>query len=71
MGLSPKDMENAIIKNLPEKTGKSIDEWIKFLVVNKSHADKKEIKIYLKEKHKIGHFQAQTIVKYFFEQKTK
>ena len=46
MGLSPKDMENAIIKNLPEKTGKSIDEWIKFLVVNKSHADKKEIKIY-------------------------
>ena len=68
MGLSPKEMENAIIKNLLEKTGKSIDEWLRVLL-EENLPDKKEMKSCLKEKHKVGHFQAQTIVKLFLEQK--
>jgi CHAD domain-containing protein len=67
MGLSPSEMEQAIVKNLPEKTGKSLEEWFKVLDDEKQ-SDKKEMKACLKEKYKVGHFQAQTIVKYFLEQ---
>jgi hypothetical protein len=66
MGLSPKEMEDAIIKNLQDKTGKSINEWIKVLS-EENLSSKKEMKLYLKEKHIIGHFQAQTIVKLFLK----
>ena len=55
MGLSPQEMENAIVKNLSEKTGKSMDEWFEVLV-NENLTDKKEMKACLKEKYKIGHF---------------
>jgi len=62
MGLSPKEMENAIIKNLPEKTGKSMEEWIE-LLLNENLSSKKEMNEFLKEKYNVGHFQAQTILK--------
>ena len=68
MGLSPKEMENAIVKNLPEKTEKSIDQWLK-LLLNENLSSKKEMNACLKEKYKVGHFQAQTIVKMFLDQK--
>ena len=68
MGLSPKDMENAIVKNLSEKTGKSMAEWQKVLL-EENLPDKKEMKACLKEKYKVGHFQAQTIIKFFLDQK--
>jgi len=42
MGLSPKEMEDAIIKNLQEKTGKSINEWLKVLS-EENLSNKKEI----------------------------
>ncbi len=64
MGLSPQEMEDAIIKNLPKNTGKSIDEWLK-LLSEENLSNQKEMKSFLKEKHKIGHFQAQAIVKLF------
>jgi hypothetical protein len=70
MGLSPKEMENAIVKNLPEKTGKSMDEWIRVLL-EENNPSKNEMKECLKEKYKVGHFQAQTIVKFFLEQKAE
>jgi len=44
-----------------------LEEWFKVLDGEK-HSDKKEMKACLKEKYKVGHFQAQTIVKYFLEQ---
>jgi len=66
MGLSPKEMEAAIIKNLRDNTGKSIDEWLKVLS-EENFSNKKEMKLCLKEKYKIGHFQAQTIVKLYLE----
>jgi hypothetical protein len=67
MGLSPQEMENAIVKNLKEKTGKTLDEWIA-LLADENLSDKKEMTAFLKEKHKVGHFQAQTIVKLFLNQ---
>ena len=70
MGLSPTEMEDAIIKNLPEKTGKSMGEWL-IVLLEESLSSKKEMKACLKEKYKIGHFQAQTIVKFFLEQKAE
>ena len=66
MGLSPKEMEDAIIKNLQDKTGKSLNEWLKVLS-EENLSNKKEIKLYLNEKYNLGHFQAQTIVKLFLE----
>lgn len=70
MALSPKEMENAIVKNLPEKTGKSLDDWLDVLL-EENLSDTKQMKYCLKEKYKVGHFQAQTIVKFFIEQKTE
>ncbi len=70
MSLSPKEMEDAIIKNLPKKTGKSMDEWLSVLL-KENLSNKKEMKSCLKEKYKIGHFQAQTIMKFFLEQKAE
>ncbi len=70
MSLSPKEMEDAIIKNLPKKTGKSMDEWLSVLL-KENLSNKKEMKSCLKEKYKIGHFQAQTIMKLFLDQKAE
>jgi len=66
MTLSPKEMVKAIIKNLPEKTGKSLDQWIKVLA-KKKIATKKEQMVFLKETHGLGHFQAQTIIKEYLQ----
>ena len=68
MGLSPQEMEDAIVKNLREKTGKSVNEWL-IVLSEENFSNKKEMKSCLKEKYKIGHFQAQTIVKIFLKQK--
>lgn len=64
MALSPEEMEKAIIRNLPEKTGKSLEQWVKILGKAKL-PDKKSQMTLLKETHGVGHFQAQTIIKVF------
>lgn len=56
MGLSPKEMEITIIKNLPNNTGKSMDEWI-MVLLEENIPSKNEMKECLKEKYKVGHFQ--------------
>ncbi|MEM9545214.1 MAG: DUF5655 domain-containing protein [Bacteroidota bacterium] len=64
MALRPKQMGEAIIRNLKEKTGKSVEEWIEVL---KSEViqDKKEIISFLKTKNGLGHFQAQKVFEHF------
>lgn len=61
MALSAAQMQEAVIKNLPEKTGKSLDQWIKiargFNLSKNSDRLKK-----LKSEYGLGHVQAQTIV---------
>jgi len=64
--VKPEEMESAIVRNLREKTGRSLEEW--FAVLKDSgEEEKREMKIYLKEEYGVGHFQAQTIVKIYWE----
>ena len=48
MGLSPQEMDNAIVRNLSSKTGKSLEDWFEVLLKEKL-SDKKEMKACLKE----------------------
>ncbi len=62
--MKPEEMEAAMIRNLPEKTGKSLEEW--FAVLKDSGiTEKRDMKKHLKEDHGVGHFQTQTIVKFY------
>jgi hypothetical protein len=60
--MKPNKMENAITRNLPEKTGKSLDEWLAVLR-GSGLSEEHELKELLKKAHGVGHFQTQTIVK--------
>ncbi len=62
--MTPEEMEAAMIRNLPEKTGKSLEEW--FAVLKDSGlTEKRDMKKHLKEDYGVGHFQTQTIVKIY------
>ena len=57
MALGPKEMSEAIVRNLKAKTGKDINEWIT-VVQQSGHTEKKAITLFLKNECKLGHFQA-------------
>ena len=61
MGMTPEQMRKAIISNLPEKTGRDLEEWIKILE-SKGPEKRKDRIGWLKKEHGIGHGTAQTIV---------
>ena len=59
--MKPKEMEKSMIKNMLEKTGKPIDEWIQ--IVKKTEFDKHSEKVrYLKENYSLTHGYANLIV---------
>lgn len=61
MALSAAEMQEAVIRNLPEKTGKSLEEWIH--IANSFNLSKNsEILKKLKQDYSLGHVQAQTII---------
>ena len=60
--MDPKSMEKAMLKNMIEKTGKSINEWVS-IVNEQNFIDNKDIVKFLKEEHSVGHFYAHLIVK--------
>ena len=62
--MTPEEMEKAIIRNLQEKTGKSLEEWFHVLEAS-NFSEKGALKDALKTVHGVGHFQAQTIVKLY------
>ena len=62
--MKPEEMEAAMIRNLPEKTGKSLEGWCEVLRES-GLTEKRDMKKHLKEDHSVGHFQAQTIVKFY------
>ena len=62
--MTPSEMEKAIIDNLPEKTGRSLEEWLAVLRAS-GLSEKRELKEMLKKTHGVGHFQTQTIVKFY------
>ena len=60
--MDPKSMEKEMLKNMVEKTGESIKEWIS--IVNEIFfVENKDIVKFLKEEHSAGHFYAHLIVK--------
>lgn len=61
MALSAAQMQEAVINNLPEKTGKTLDEWIG-IAKEFSLSKKNDILKKLKSEYNLGHVQAQTIV---------
>ena len=61
MPKSPEEMWEAITRNLPEKTGKSLEEWI--IVLNKEGPEGHKNQVqWLKEIHGLGHYQATLVV---------
>ncbi|HJM67746.1 MAG TPA: DUF4287 domain-containing protein [Candidatus Thalassarchaeaceae archaeon] len=62
--MKPEEMEAAIVRNLVDKTGKSLEEWCAVLG-DSGLTEKRDMKKYLKESHGVGHFQAQTIIKFY------
>jgi len=64
--MDPKLMEQAMLKNMAIKTGRSLEEWTKIL---KTHNFLKKIELIdlLKNKYSVGHFYAQLILKEFFK----
>ena len=60
--MDPKSMEKAMLKNMIEKTGKPIKQWIS--IVNEyNFVENKDIVKFLKEEYSIGHFYAHLIAK--------
>ena len=64
--MDPKLMEQAMLKNMAIKTGRSLEEWTKIL---KTHNFLKKIELIdlLKNKYSVGHFYAQLILKEFIK----
>lgn len=60
MSLSPKAMMELIVRNLPQKTGKSLDQWVE-IVKRSAPASPKEKVDWLKATHGLGHITAQII----------
>ncbi len=64
--MKPEEMEKAIIRNLKDKTGRNMEEWFEVLKES-SLTEKRDMKKHLKENYGVGHFQAQTIVKFYLQ----
>ena len=60
--MDPKSMEKAMLKNMVEKTGKTLEEWIG-IVNEQNFVENKDIVKFLKEEHSVGHFYAHLITK--------
>ena len=61
MALSPQEMIQAIVANLPQKTGKSVEDWVKTLK-REGPKDLDKQADWLKKKRKLGTMTAQIIL---------
>lgn len=55
-------MRGAIIRNLPEKTGRSIEEWAELVRAEAPDGKRKDRVAWLQSEHGLGHTQASMIV---------
>jgi len=55
-------MRDAIIRNLPEKTGRSLEEWIAVLEAEGPEGERRDRVAWLKRQHGLGHVQAGLVV---------
>ena len=68
MALTPQQMSEAIIRNLKEKTEKTLEEWLE-IISETELKEKKEVTQFLKIEKNLGHFQAQVIFTEFKNKK--
>ena len=61
MPLTPQEMEAAVIRNLPAKTGRNLEEWVA-LVQAQAPVEKSSRMDWLKNTHGLGHIQAKIIL---------
>lgn len=62
MALSPAKMVEAILSNLEEKTGRSLEQWTR-LLKTKGPKDPKQWRDWLKSEHRVGHVTAGMIAR--------
>ncbi|HEX7582144.1 MAG TPA: DUF4287 domain-containing protein, partial [Gaiellaceae bacterium] len=62
MAKGPGDMREAIIRNLPAETGRSIRQWAELVRSTAPAGSRKERIAWLQREHALGHGQASTIV---------
>lgn len=60
MALSAREMGEAIIRNMKEKTGRSLEEWLA-MIPPEMAGDKQRVVAWLKDTHGVGHYQAVTV----------
>ena len=60
--MNPQEMEKAMMKNVLQKTGKGLADWVK-IVTTANLENKAKIVNFLKTKYSIGHFYAHLIAK--------
>ena len=53
-----------MIRNLPEKTGKTLEQWLRIASRAPVESDA-ELAAWLKQEHGLGHFQARLVVSEF------
>lgn len=63
MALSPAEMDAAVVRNLPTKTGRSLEDWHALLVTAGPFAKPAAAVAWLKAEHGLGHVTAQIIVR--------
>ncbi len=66
MAKSPDEMLASMIANFPEKTGKSLDEWIKLARATKL-AKHGQIVTHLKSEHSLGHGYANLVAQHVLQ----
>ena len=64
MAKSPAEMEAAILKNIPAKTGKTLEQWVA-IIKKEGPKDAKELRNWLKEEKGLGHGQAGILGGYY------
>jgi predicted transport protein len=60
MGLSPKELGEALRRQMREKTGRTVDEWVEVLAANPQGSLTANI-AWLKQRHGLGHYQAELV----------
>ena len=65
MALSPREMQAAIVRNLPERTGRTLEAWVREVRAHGPTLADRSLRAartaWLKQHHGLGHIQAQVI----------
>ena len=65
MALSPREMQAAIVRNLPERTGRTLEAWVREVRAHGPTSADRSLRAvrtaWLKQHHGLGHIQAQVI----------